>query len=98
MSKNTNTAKLEHDLEAMRDLANKVGRSTVAVIDTIVQRGGFRGEELSTIGQLRDQSVQIIALCEAAQPGRRVNLLILYNGNVNVRIFMGREISPKDYI
>jgi|TARA_Y100000385_G_C12540454_1_gene403554 hypothetical protein len=67
MSKNTNTAKLEHDLEAMRDLANKVGRSTVAVIDTIVQRGGFRGEELSTIGQLRDQSVQIIALCEAAQ-------------------------------
>ena len=51
----------------MRDLANKVGRSTVAVIDTIVQRGGFRGEELSTIGQLRDQSVQIIALCEAAQ-------------------------------
>ena len=49
MSKNTNAAKLEHDLEAMRDLANKVGRSTVAVIDTIVQRGGFRGEELSTM-------------------------------------------------
>jgi hypothetical protein len=67
MSNNKNVAKLEHDLAAMQDLANKVGRSTVAVIDTIVQRGGFRGEELSTIGQLRDQAVQIIALCEAAQ-------------------------------
>jgi len=67
MSNNKNVAKLEHDLSAMQDLANKVGRSTVAVIDTIVQRGGFRGEELSTIGQLRDQAVQIIALCEAAQ-------------------------------
>ena len=67
MSNNKNVAKLEHDLSAMQDLANKVGRSTVAVIDTIVQRGGFLGEELSTIGQLRDQAVQIIALCEAAQ-------------------------------
>ena len=67
MSNNKNVAKLEHDLSAMQDLANKVGRSTVAVIDTIVQRGGFRGEELSTIGQLRDQAVKIIALCEAAQ-------------------------------
>lgn len=51
----------------MVDLANRIGRSTIAVIDTIVQRGGFRGEELSTIGQLRDQCVQIVAMCEAAQ-------------------------------
>ncbi len=57
-----------HNLQAdqLRDLANRVGRSTIAVIDTIVQRGGFRGEELSTIGQLRDQCVQIVSLCEAA--------------------------------
>tara|TARA_R110000868_G_scaffold609_1_gene4303 strand:- start:910 stop:1137 length:228 start_codon:yes stop_codon:yes gene_type:complete len=48
------------------DLASRIGRSTIAVIDTIVQRGGFRGEELTTIGQLRDQCVQVIALCEAA--------------------------------
>ena len=39
-------------------------RSTVAVIDTVVQRGGFKGEELSTIGQLRDQAVQIVQLVE----------------------------------
>ncbi len=32
------------------DLANRSSRSTIAVIDTVVQRGGFRGEELSTIG------------------------------------------------
>jgi hypothetical protein len=46
------------------DLANRSARSCIAVIDTVVQRGGFRGEELSTIGQLRDQCVQIVALAE----------------------------------
>ena len=34
------------------DLMNQVSRSSIAIIDTITQRGGFRGEELSTIGQL----------------------------------------------
>jgi hypothetical protein len=48
------------------DISNRVARSTIAVIDTIVQRGGFRGEELTTIGQLRDQCVQLTALCEQA--------------------------------
>lgn len=51
----------------MVDLANRVSRSTIAVIDTVTQRGGFRGEELSTIGQLRDQCTQLVALVEAAQ-------------------------------
>lgn len=46
-------------------LMAQIGRSTVAVIDAIVQRGGFRGEELSTIGTLRDQSIQAISLSEA---------------------------------
>lgn len=49
------------------DISARISRSTIAVIDTIVQRGGFRGEELTTIGQLRDQCVQMISLCEAAQ-------------------------------
>lgn len=48
------------------DISNRVARSTIAVIDTIVQRGGFRGEELTTIGQLRDQCVQLVSLCEQA--------------------------------
>jgi hypothetical protein len=51
----------------LQDLANRVSRSTVAVIDTVVQRGGFKGEELSTIGQLRDQAIEIIQLVEQLQ-------------------------------
>jgi hypothetical protein len=46
------------------DLVNRVTRSTVAVVDTIASRGGFRGEELATIGQLRDQCVSLIQLME----------------------------------
>ena len=57
-------AKKEQNHEEIYDLANRVSRSTVAVIDTVVQRGGFKGEELSTIGTLRDQCVQIIQLVE----------------------------------
>jgi hypothetical protein len=49
------------------DLGNRVTRSTVAVIDTVAARGGFRGEELSTIGQLRDQCIALIQLIEQAQ-------------------------------
>lgn len=52
------------DVEEFYGLVNRIGRSTVAVIDAVVQRGGFRGEELSTIGQLRDQCIQAIQMCE----------------------------------
>lgn len=51
-------------LDQITDLANKVSRSTVAVVDAMTQRGAFKGEELSTIGTLRDQCVQIIQLVE----------------------------------
>lgn len=57
-------AKAKQNHDEIYELANRVSRSTVAVIDTVVQRGGFKGEELSTIGQLRDQAVQIVQLCE----------------------------------
>lgn len=53
--------------QPITDLSNRIARSTIAVIDTIVQRGGFRGEELTTIGQLRDQCAQLMALCEQAE-------------------------------
>ena len=46
------------------ELANRVARSCVAVVDTVVTRGGFKGEELTTIGQLRDQAIQVVALYE----------------------------------
>lgn len=51
----------------MIDLTNRVARSAVAVVDTIASRGGFRGEELATIGQLRDQCVALIQMVEDAQ-------------------------------
>jgi len=52
------------DMNQLQDLANKSSRSTVAVIDAMTQRGAFKGEELSTIGGLRDQCIAIIQLCE----------------------------------
>ena len=64
--------KAERDHSNIYELGNRVARSSVAVIDTVVQRGGFKGEELSTIGQLRDQAVQIIQLCEEYQSAQGV--------------------------
>ena len=49
------------------DLGNRISRSTIAVIDTMVQRGAIKGEELSTLGQLRDQAVQMIQMAETYQ-------------------------------
>ena len=53
--------------DQMIDLVNRVTRSTVAVVDTVAGRGGFRGKELSTIGQLRDQCINLIQRVEALQ-------------------------------
>jgi len=53
------------EVEDFYNLVNRISRSCVAVVDAVTQRGGFRGEELSTIGQLRDQCIQAIQLCEA---------------------------------
>jgi len=50
--------------DQMFEIANRAARSMVAVIDTMTQRGAFKGEELSTIGNLRDQCIQIIQLAE----------------------------------
>ena len=57
----------QKDHSQIYEISNRVARSTVAVIDTVVQRGGFKGEELKTIGQLRDQATQIIQICETFQ-------------------------------
>ena len=49
------------------ELGAKVSRSSIAIIDAISQRGAFKGEELSTIGNLRDQCVQVIQMSENYQ-------------------------------
>ena len=54
--------------EQLNDLANRIARSTVAVIDTITTRGGVKGEELMTIGTLREQAIQVISLVDQLSP------------------------------
>ena len=55
---------MSESVQQLQDLANKSARSTVAVIDAMTQRGAFKGEELSWIGGLRDQCIQVIQLVE----------------------------------
>ncbi len=57
----------DNKYDELMKLANNVSRSTVAVVDAVTQRGGFKGEELSTIGQLRDQAIQVISTVENLQ-------------------------------
>lgn len=59
--------------QQLNDLISRIGRSTIAVVDAITQRGGFKGEELSTIGQLRDQCVQAVQLVEQLQQDEAMN-------------------------
>jgi hypothetical protein len=59
--------------EEQQELVNRVTRSTVAVIDTVAGRGGFRGEELATIGQLRDQCVALIQMLESMESEQASN-------------------------
>jgi hypothetical protein len=55
---------MSDNVKQLIEIANKSSRSTVAVIDAMTQRGAFKGEELSTIGGLRDQCIQAIQLIE----------------------------------
>jgi len=57
----------------LNELVNRISRSTIAVVDAVTQRGGFKGEELSTIGQLRDQCVQAIQIAEQMQQEEAIN-------------------------
>ena len=58
---------MSDNVKQLVEIANKSSRSTVAVIDAMTQRGAFKGEELSTIGGLRDQAIQIVQLAEQAE-------------------------------
>jgi len=51
-------------MSELANLSNQVARSAIAVIDAITARGAFKGEELSTIGRLRDQCTQLTAMAE----------------------------------
>ena len=47
--------------------AANIGRGTIGLIDALVQRGSFRGEELSTISQLRDACVNLVQTAESLE-------------------------------
>ena len=59
--------KEDKQLEQLINLANRVSRSSIAVVDAVAQRGGLKGEEFSTIGALRDQCVQMIQIIESRE-------------------------------
>jgi len=59
--------KNNEEVQKLVAVSNQVSRSTMAVIDAIAARGAFKGEELSTIGQLRDQCAQLMQLAENIQ-------------------------------
>ena len=65
--------RMSEQTDQLVELANRVSRSTIAVVDAITQRGGFKGEELSTIGQLRDQCIQVVSLVETIQQEDSLN-------------------------
>jgi len=64
---------MSEQTDQLVELANRVSRSTIAVVDAVTQRGGFKGEELSTIGQLRDQCIQVVSLVETIQQEESLN-------------------------
>ena len=66
MSQDKKTIPLEQAKEVY-DSSFRVSRTTISVVDAMCQRGAVKGEELTAIGQLRDQCVQLAQLCEAFQ-------------------------------
>jgi hypothetical protein len=67
MSKDT---KEPDQYDHLMTVSNSVARSCVAVVDAMTQRGAIKGEELSTIGKLRDDAVQVIQAVESIQQER----------------------------
>lgn len=49
------------------ELVAKNSRSSIAIIDAFAQRSVIKGEELSTVGGLRDDQVKLIGEVEERQ-------------------------------
>lgn len=60
----------QQDDDHIYEISNLAARSATAVIDTVCKRGGFNGEELLAVGQLREQCVQIVQICENYHSGQ----------------------------
>jgi len=53
------------EVKGIYEASFRASRTTISVVDAMCQRGAVKGEELSAVGQLRDQCVQIAQMCEA---------------------------------
>lgn len=73
MSKDNNENKEPDQYDHLMTVSNSVARSCVAVVDAMTQRGAIKGEELSTIGKLRDDAVQVIQAVESIQQERAMD-------------------------
>ena len=73
MSKDTTENKEPDQYDHLMTVSNSVARSCVAVVDAMTQRGAIKGEELSTIGKLRDDAVQVIQAVESIQQERAMD-------------------------
>ncbi len=56
---------MNENIKKMTDLANRTSRSVIAVIDAMAKRGAFAGEELQTIGSLRQDCIEMVSLAES---------------------------------
>ena len=52
------------DVKPVYDAAFRASRKTISVIDAMCQRGEVKGEELSAIGHLSDQCVNLAQMAE----------------------------------
>jgi len=66
MSKEVKTLTVD-SVSPIYDASFRASRTTISVVDAMCQRGAVKGEELSAIGQLRDQCVEIAQMCEQFQ-------------------------------
>ena len=55
---------MSEQTEQLTELANRISRSTIAVVDAVTQRGGFK----------RDQCVQAVSLIESIQQEDALNV------------------------
>ena len=90
-------------------LANQVSRSTVAVVDAVTQRGGFKGEEpLPLVSYVTNNSSYLCCreLTTRCYGDRRIrftfklkcDIMFFVMEYMNGSILMGRKVSPSNNI
>jgi len=55
------------NVKKLNQLSTRTARSVMAVIDAMAQRGAFKGEELMTIGGLRNDCAEMMRLSETVE-------------------------------